>query len=205
MKIEKDRQNLEWIVGGKTKRVADVLWNKEEIGKALVAAAEEIGTYYAPILEEDEKHDLLLVGILNGALPVLSALLGALPEFLPSDRFRYDLLGISSYGQGTSGGELRITKDLKDPVREDHVLIVEDIVDKGHTFGCLRAIFQSKHPSSIKIFTLIDKTARREADSTTIDFSGFTLKEDLFVVGFGLDWAGHGRTLPYIASLEDVN
>ncbi len=187
-----------------SKVITRILWDEETIKKHIVLAAEEIGKYYKPILERDKSHKLLLVGVLNGALPVFGKLLNELPKFLSSYQFRYDLIGISSYNQGTSGGELKVLKDLKDPVNGSYVLIVEDIVDKGHTFGCLQAIMNSKHPSAVNIFTLIDKTARRESDSITIDFSGFTLKEDLFVAGCGLDWAGYGRTLPCIVCLEDV-
>jgi hypoxanthine phosphoribosyltransferase len=194
------------IVKGKkqSKKVTKILWNERAIKKSISVSAAKIGEYYRPILERDKKHDLLLVGVLNGALPILAGLLCELPKFLPSHRFRYDLIGISSYNQEMTGGELKVLKDLKDPVNGSYVLIVEDIVDKGHTFGCLKAIMNSKYPSAVNIFTLIDKTARRESDSVAIDFSGFILKEDLFVAGFGLDWAGYGRTLPYIVCLEDT-
>jgi hypoxanthine phosphoribosyltransferase len=191
-------------VKGEKKKIAGVLWNRKAIRERIKTLAKEIANYYGPIFEKDPGHKLLLVGVLNGVIPFFGDLIEALGKVLPSDKFRYDTIAISSYGRGTVSGELQILKDLKDPVNGDHILVVEDIIDMGHTFEFLKAALASKHPASVKVCALINKTARRSIDALPIDFIGFVLRKDQFVVGFGLDWAGLGRTYPDIYYLENA-
>jgi len=191
-------------VKGEKKRIAGMLWDRSVIQARVKILAKEIADRYKPILARNPEDKLLLVGVLNGVIPFFGDLLRELALFLPPDQFRYDTIAISSYGKGTVSGELQILKDLKDPVNGDHVLIVEDIIDLGHTFEFLKAALNSKKPSSVKVCALINKVARRVIDSLAIDFVGFTLKEDQFVIGYGLDWAGLGRTYPGIFRLEAV-
>lgn len=188
-------------VGGLTKKVIP-LWQEGEIKARVSGLAREIADDYLVLLKQEQQRDLVLVGVLNGAVPFLADLARELTELLPAGRMRYDTLAISSYGRGTTHGELRIEKDLKDPVRGHFVLIVEDIIDSGYTFAYLEQLFEYKKAHNVKICTLIDKISRREKECQP-DFVGFKLKEDLFVVGYGLDWDTKGRTLSFIARLED--
>jgi len=191
-------------VKGERKKIAGLLWARKEIRERINTLAKGIAAYYKPILEEDPMRKLLLVGVLNGVVPFFGDLIEALGKVLPPDRFRYDTIAISSYKGGTVSGELQILKDLKDPVNGDYVLIVEDIIDFGYTLKFLKAALRSKKPASINVCALIDKLFRRKIDRIKILFVGFPLKEDRFVVGYGLDWAGQGRTYPAIYWLENA-
>ena len=112
-----------------------------------------------------------------------------------------DFLGLSSYGASTkSSGVVQITKDLGDPVENKHVLVIEDIVDTGLTMAYLLENLETRRPASINVASLLSKPARRQVE-TTIDYLGFTI-EDRFVVGYGLDYAGKYRNLPYIGTMD---
>jgi hypoxanthine phosphoribosyltransferase len=112
-----------------------------------------------------------------------------------------DFLQISSYGKAAEPGALRLIKDLEGPIEGRHLLIVEDIVDTGQTLGFLRDQLSARGPASIKLCALIDKTARRRA-AVELDYVGFHLREDAFLVGYGLDYAEKYRNLPYVAALK---
>lgn len=112
-----------------------------------------------------------------------------------------DFMNISSYGdESESSGVVRIVKDLDSSITGKNVLIVEDIIDSGNTLAYLSKVLESRNPKSLKICTLLDKPSRREK-SVKIDYKGFDVK-DGFVVGYGLDYAGKNRALPYIAEIE---
>lgn len=112
-----------------------------------------------------------------------------------------DFMSCSSYGNGTeSSGDVRIKKDLDDPVEGQNVIIVEDIIDSGRTLYHLKKILETRGAKSIAICTLLDKPERREFD-VKVDYLGFNIP-DKFVVGFGLDYAQHYRNLPYIGVLD---
>ncbi len=195
-------QEIHITVNNRVKRIAKILWTEEEISRKVQQVARKIGEYYRPLLQENPEATLVLVGVLNGAIPFLSDLLKELARFLSPQRIRYDTIAISSYGLKTAHGELKIEKDLKDPVAGDFVLVVEDIIDSGYTASYLEQLFQYKRAKDVKICTLILKTTGGK--SNIANFWGVELTINAFVVGYGLDWAGHGRTLPYIAQLEDV-
>ncbi len=195
-------QEIHITVNNRVKRIAKILWTEEEISRKVQQVARKIGEYYRPLLQENPEAMLVLVGVLNGAIPFLSDLLKELARFLSPQRIRYDTIAISSYGLKTAHGELKIEKDLKDPVAGDFVLVVEDIIDSGYTASYLEQLFQYKRAKDVKICTLILKTTGGK--SNIANFWGVELTINAFVVGYGLDWAGHGRTLPYIAQLEDV-
>lgn len=115
-----------------------------------------------------------------------------------------DFMSVSSYGNSTeSKGVVRIIKDLDEPLKDKHVLVVEDIVDTGRTLSYLMEIFKDRHPQSLKLCTLLDKPERRVVDIKA-DYTGFEIP-DAFVVGYGLDYAQKYRNLPYIGvvSLDD--
>jgi hypoxanthine phosphoribosyltransferase len=95
-----------------------------------------------------------------------------------------------------SSGEVKLKTDLREDIAGRHVLVVEDIVDTGHTLAKLRAVLMERNPASLKFVSLLDKPSRRE-NSEKADWLGFTI-DDLFVVGYGLDAAGLDRNLPYV-------
>lgn len=113
----------------------------------------------------------------------------------------HDFMSVSSYGNATvSSGRIRIVKDLDEPIEGRDVLIVEDIIDSGKTLHHLMQLLNSRKPNSIRLCTLLDKPDRREAE-VPVDWTGFTVP-DLFVVGYGLDYAQKYRNLPYIGVIE---
>ena len=108
-----------------------------------------------------------------------------------------DFMSVSSYGKNmTSSGVVRIVKDLDDPIKDKHVIVVEDIVDSGRTLSYLVEMLQKREPASIAICTLLDKPDRRVTD-VKVDYTGFEIPDE-FVVGYGLDYDQRYRNLPYI-------
>ncbi|MFO0724627.1 MAG: hypoxanthine phosphoribosyltransferase [Myxococcota bacterium] len=154
---------------------------------------EELGEQIA---KDYQQHDLTVVGVLNGSYIFMADLTRAIR--LP---IRIDFLGLSSYGSASeSSGVVAITKDLSGPVEGRHILIVEDIIDTGLTMAYLLQNLRTRRPASVKIASLLSKPARRQVD-VSIDYLGFTI-EDRFVVGYGLDFDGRHRNLPYLGVVE---
>ena len=111
-----------------------------------------------------------------------------------------DFMSVSSYGAGTeSSGNIKINKDLDDPIAGKHVLVVEDIIDSGRTLSHLMELLESRRPESLALCTLLDKPERRVIE-VDVDYTGFEIP-DLFVVGYGLDYAQKYRNLPYIGKV----
>jgi hypoxanthine phosphoribosyltransferase len=134
-----------------------------------------------------------VIGVLKGAWIFLADLVRQLE--LPVS---CDFLGVSSYGEATSSsGVIRMTTDLNEPIAGLDVILVEDIVDTGLTMRFLLRTLALREPRSLRTCTLLDKPSRRRVPFTP-DYVGFTIP-DQFVVGYGLDWAGAYRHLPYIA------
>ena len=107
----------------------------------------------------------------------------------------------SSYGNETeSSGVVKISLDLEQPIRDKHVLVVEDIIDTGRTMNYLLEILKQRGPATIKLCALLDKPDRRVVD-VDIDYTGFVIPDE-FVVGYGLDYAQKYRNLPYIGVVE---
>ena len=114
-----------------------------------------------------------------------------------------DFIGLASYGAGNrSSGQVRIVSDLAMPVENRHVVVVEDIVDTGLTISYLRRNLEARHPRSIRVCALVDKIERRQVD-VRIEYVGFTIP-NVFVVGYGFDFGGLYRNLPYVAALDEV-
>lgn len=112
-----------------------------------------------------------------------------------------DFMSVASYGKGTeSSGDIKIIKDLDEPLRDKNVIVVEDIVDSGRTLSKLLEQFQSRKPESLKLCTLLDKPGRRVVE-VKVDYTGFQVP-DQFIVGYGLDYAQRYRNLPYIGVIE---
>lgn len=169
--------------------VREVLVTSEDIQKKIQEIGGRITADYA-----GEK--LLLVGILNGSVVVLSDLMRHIR--LPCE---IEFMDVSSYGAGTtSSGEVRIVKDLDRDVTGRHVLIVEDIVDTGLTLSHLLESLRSRGVSTLEICTLLSKPSRREVD-VEIKYLGFEVPDE-FVVGYGIDYAGSYRNLPDVCILK---
>ena len=142
-------------------------------------------------------ENILLVGVLKGAAVFLCDLLRSIDGDVD-----YDFVAISSYGNSTkSSGVVRILKDLDESPIGRHVVIVEDIVDSGLTLEFLLENMKMHRTASVKVCALLDKVAHRMAD-VPIDYRGFEVP-DVFVVGYGMDYAGLYRNLPYIGVLEE--
>jgi len=165
-----------------------VLLSDDQIQGRLAELATEIAEAY-------EGKDVLLVGVLKGAIMVMADLMRHLPFSAP-----VDWMAVSSYGSGTkSSGVVRILKDLDADISGRHVLIVEDIVDSGLTLSWIRANLESRQPASVEICTLLRKP---EAAKVQIDcrWVGFDIPNE-FVVGYGLDYAEQYRGLRDIGTL----
>jgi hypoxanthine phosphoribosyltransferase len=170
--------------------VDQVLISKE----ALQARVAELG---AEISCDYEGKDLLMVCVLKGGIMFLSDLMRhvTIPHSI-------DFMAISSYGTGAreSSGIVRILMDLSTDIRGRHVLIVEDIIDTGHTLEYILRLLKARNPASLRICCLLDKPERREA-SITVDYLGFSISNE-FVFGYGLDLDELYRGLPLIATLK---
>lgn len=163
----------------------DVMISQEQIHARIQELA-------AQITEEYQGKDLVVIGVLKGSFLFLADLVREID--LP---LKVDFLGLSSYGNRTeSSGVVRITSDLSSSVLDKHLLIVEDIVDTGLTMNFLLENLRTRKPASIKICSLLEKPART-IQPVDIDYLGFEI-EDKFVLGYGLDFEGKFRNLPYI-------
>ena len=138
----------------------------------------------------------ILVGVLKGAVVFLSDLMRAIDA--PCE---CDFIALSSYGASTrSSGIVELTKDLSQPIEGRDVLIVEDIVDTGRTLTYLLRNLETRQPRTVRVCALLDKVSRREVP-VALDYVGFPIPDE-FVVGYGLDFAGLYRNLPYIGVLD---
>jgi hypoxanthine phosphoribosyltransferase len=158
----------------------------------LQARIAELGTQ---ISQDYAGQDLLLLAVLKGSIMFLSDLMRQI-----SVPHAIDFMATSSYGpELESSGVVRILKDLDRPIAGRNVLIVEDIIDTGHTLDYLVRILRARNPKSLRICTLLNKPSRREIQ-VPVDYIGFDIPNK-FVMGFGLDYVELYRNLPYIAVL----
>jgi hypoxanthine phosphoribosyltransferase len=166
----------------------DVLITPEQLRARVAELAAEIDADYAD-------RELLLVGVLKGAVMVMADLARAIR--LP---VQMDWMAVSSYGSGTqSSGVVRILKDLDSDITGRHVLVVEDIIDSGLTLSWLVGNLESRGPASVRVCVLLRKpmATRIKVD---VAYTGFDI-DDAFVVGYGLDYAERYRNLPFIGTL----
>lgn len=140
-------------------------------------------------------RDFVIASLLNGTVMFLADLIRHLN--LP---LRLDFIGVSSYGAGTTSGELVFTKELRLDVRGRDVLLVDDILDTGRTLSRVLPRLRALGPSSVRTCVLLDKPARRTED-VEADYVGFEIP-DFFVVGYGLDFAERYRNLPFVGVLH---
>jgi hypoxanthine phosphoribosyltransferase len=174
--------------------IASVLITEEAVREKTAELAEQVGKDYADLCAGPD--DLLLVGVLKGAVMFMTDLARALP--LP---VQLEFMAVSSYGSSTSSsGVVRILKDLDRDIAGRHVLIVEDIIDSGLTLSWLLKNLESREPASLAVCTLL-----RKPDAITVDvpvrYVGFDIPNE-FVVGYGLDYAERYRDLPFIGTLN---
>jgi hypoxanthine phosphoribosyltransferase len=161
------------------------------IHQRVVELADELNEAYA------DTDLLVLVGVLKGSFMFLSDLAKHLT--IPH---RIEFISVSSYGDRESDqhtGAVRLLMDVRHDIAGDDVLIVEDIVDTGYTIAYLKELLSARRPKTLRLCTLLHKPDRTEAD-VGIDYLGFTIP-DVWVVGYGLDYAERHRTLPYVAEL----
>ena len=165
-----------------------VLISADEIQRRVQELAQQIENDYP------QGETIYMVGILKGAFIFLADLTRALtiPHIV-------DFMAVSSYGKTTTTGEVRLLMDLREPIENQHVLIVEDIVDTGHTLDYLLHILQGRRPASLRTCALVRKV--RPQAGFPLDYLGFDIP-DVWVVGYGLDYADRFRTLPYVAELK---
>jgi hypoxanthine phosphoribosyltransferase len=164
----------------------------------VMIAAEEIAARVrelgARITDEYAGKELTLVGVLKGSLLFMADL--AREIRLP---LACDFLRVSSYEGTKSTGVVRFDFDLTQPIKDKHVLLIEDIIDTGLTMSFLIENFRLRQPASLRVATLLDKPENRRAP-VAIDYVGFTIP-NRFVIGYGLDLDGKYRNLPYIAAM----
>ena len=164
----------------------EVLLSEAVIQHKVEELAQRVSEDYA------EVEDLMLVGVLKGAFIFLADLSRRLT--IPRS---IDFMAVSTYGDGTTtDGAVRMILDLRRSIAGKHVLVVEDIVDTGYTLSYLLRTLEAREPASLKTCVLVRKPDRLQVD-VPIDYLGFDIP-DVWVVGWGLDWAERYRTLPYI-------
>lgn len=171
------------------KDVESILYSEEVLAKK----AKELG---AQISKDYAGEKLIVVGVMKGANVFVADLIRNLDIDVV-----LDFIVVSSYGHSTeTTGVIRLLKDLDENIDSEHVLIVEDIVDSGLTLDYLVNNFETRHPKSIKICTLLNKVERRKVD-LKVDYIGFQVPDE-FIVGYGIDYAERYRNLPYVGILK---
>lgn len=165
---------------------------EEEVEKRICEIAAQISKDY-------EGKSVHLICILKGSVMFMSELAKRITVPVTMD-----FMSCSSYGSGTvSKGIVKIAKDLDEPIEGRDALIVEDIIDSGNTLSYLIEILGKRKPASLRLYTLLDKPSRRVHHEVKVDYTCFQI-EDLFVVGYGLDYDQRYRNLPYVGVIENV-
>lgn len=171
--------------------IQEVLFTKEELEERVKELGAEITADYK------DTENLLVICVLKGAVAFMADLIKEIK--LP---LSIDFMAVSSYGAGTSSsGEVRILKDLDSSVEGRNILIVEDIIDSGITLNYLKKLLENRGAASVEVVALLTKPSRRKKD-VDVKYIGFEI-DDLFVVGYGLDYNQKYRNLPYIGYLKE--
>jgi hypoxanthine phosphoribosyltransferase len=166
----------------------NILIKREQIA----AKVAEMGTR---ITSDFAGQSIVLIGVLRGA----AIFLADLARQIDLD-VSFDFIAVSSYGNRTQSGELKLIKDVDESLEGRNVILVEDILDSGVTLTYIRSLLLARQPKSFKVATLLDKPSRRKV-SIDADYVGFVIP-DRFVVGYGLDMAQRFRNLPHVCVLE---
>lgn len=163
----------------------EVMLSEQEVDRRIQEIGEQISRDY-------EGKQVHLVCVLKGGSFFLCELAKRIT--VPVS---IDFMSVSSYGSSTkSSGVVKIVKDLDEPLKDKHVIVIEDIVDSGRTLSYLLEMLKDRKPASLKLCTLLDKPERRVTD-VKVDYTGFEIPDE-FVVGYGLDYDQKYRNLPYI-------
>ncbi|EDQ00347.1 hypoxanthine phosphoribosyltransferase [Shewanella benthica] len=171
------------------KHTIEEMISAKEIELILNQLAEKINAHYV------DSERLLMVGLLKGSVIFMADLCR-----LIKGHVEIDFMSVSSYGNAmTSTREVKILKDVQSDIKGRDVLIVEDLIDSGHTLNKIREMLLLREPKSLALCTLLDKPEGREID-VPIDFIGLTIPNE-FIVGYGIDYAEQYRNLPYIAKV----
>ncbi len=169
----------------------EILIDQESLQRRIAELGAEISRDYA------DSDALLLVCILRGGVPFLVDLMRhiTVPHMI-------DFMAVSSYGRGArqSSGDVRLTFDLQSSIRDKDVLLVEDIIDSGHTIASVLELLNARQPRSLRVCTLLDKSERREV-VVPIHYRGFEIPNK-FVFGYGLDLDEYYRNLPFIGVVD---
>jgi hypoxanthine phosphoribosyltransferase len=167
----------------------EVLFTRQQI-------AERVAEMGAQITRDLNGEKLVMVGVLKGAAPFLADLSRAIQADAT-----FDFVATSSYGNGVrTSGAVKLIKDLDEPIEGKNVLIVEDILDTGLTLAYLRKLFLQQNPKTLRIATLLDKPSHR-IEKIDADYVGFSIP-NLFVIGYGMDYAERYRNLPDICLMS---
>lgn len=167
-----------------------ILITEEEINQRIKELAATLDKDY-------EDKNPIIVCILKGSIHFFSKLTREMKI-----KLEYDFMSVSSYGANTfSSGKVKLIRDLSTSIEGRHILIIEDIVDSGHTLSYLLEMLGSRKPASIKLCTLLDKKCRRVIPLEA-DYIGFDI-DDYFVIGYGLDYNEYYRNLPFIGVLKE--
>ena len=173
------------------KHHVDILISEADVRSRITELGAEITHFY----QQQAIDKLIVVGLLRGSFMFMADLVRELK--LPVE---VEFMTTSSYGSGmTSNHDVKITKDLEGDIRNEHVLIVEDIIDTGYTLEKVRSILNLRDPTSLAICTLLDKPSRREVE-VPVEWIGFSIPDE-FVVGYGIDYAQRYRNLGYIGKV----
>ncbi|MBN9736982.1 MULTISPECIES: hypoxanthine phosphoribosyltransferase [unclassified Pseudonocardia] len=176
--------------------ISSVLVTEEQVREKTEELARKVAEDYADVVQDGRNGDLLLIGVLKGAVMFMTDFARALP--VPT---QLEFMAVSSYGSSTSSsGVVRILKDLDRDIAGRHVLIVEDIIDSGLTLNWLLNNLNSRGPASLDVITLLRKPDAVKVD-VPVRYVGFDIPNE-FVVGYGLDYAERYRDLPYIGTLD---
>ena len=168
-----------------------ILLSKEEISKIVARLGREITECY-----KDSEKELVVIGLLRGSFIFMADLVREIKCPLVTD-----FMTISSYGNKTvSSGDVKVVMDLDESITGRDVLMVEDIIDTGNTFGEVVRLLKSRNPASLRICTLLNKPCRRKVE-VEIDFCGINIPDE-FVCGYGLDFAQKYRNVPYVGIYE---
>ena len=173
--------------------MADILGKILYTEEQIIKRAKELGKQ---LTKDYKDKDLVVLGTLKGSVMWMSELVKHIDLDL-----RMEFISASSYGASkVSSGIVKVTKDIGMDIHGKDVLIVEDIVDSGNTLAFLKKYLAERGPESVKICTMLDKPSRRVNDLKP-DYVGYVV-DDLFIVGYGLDFDQHYRNLPYVSYLE---
>lgn len=166
-----------------------VLVSEEELEKIVNTLAKKIEKDY-------NDKDFIMVGLLKGSITFMVDLMRKIDL-----DFSIDFISVSSYGSGTkSTGRVNIQKDLSQPAENKDIIIIEDIIDSGHTLNFIKKYLIAKKAKSVKICTLFNKPERRETE-INVDYTGMVIPDE-FIVGYGLDYNEKHRNLPYVGVLK---